>query len=388
MRLSYSSLETYHNCPLKYKFKEIDKLKEPKSKEAVFGTLVHSTLKFVYDPALISPTLNQALDHFSRGWNSEIWDNELEERAAFSQGVEMIQKYYRNNDPKDATIVALESNFSLEIHDPKKPGETHTIRGIIDRIDKTENGYEIIDYKTSKKMPSQEFVDTNLQLSVYLKAFLDRYPHEINNIHNITVSLYFLKHGVKLSSARTLSDIAEVDALFLEIIALIQAGSFDAHISPLCDWCGFQKVCPMWKHKFKEETTRIEMPAVTESIEQYIATKRDITLHKLRLAKLQETIVQYMDQEGVERVFGEAGIIERSKRITYKYDPEKIKFFLAPIDKWESVLKLDPAVLKKTLAEFPKAMQKEIDQSAKIIDKETTSIKVKKGGLDPEVFEE
>lgn len=378
MRLSYSSLETYRNCPLKYRYKEIDKLKEPKSKEAVFGTLVHSTMKFAYDPALIPPTLDQAIDHFSKGWNSEIWENELEERAAFSQGIEMIQKYYRTNDPKDATIVALESNFSLEIADPLKFGEVHTIRGIIDRIDKTENGYEIIDYKTSKKMPSQDFVDNNLQLSIYLKAFLTRYPKEVENIENITVSLYFLKHGVKLSSTRTLEALKEVDNLFLEVIGLIEHGEFDAHVSPLCDWCGFQKVCPMWKHRFKEER-KIDSAEVSQAIEDYIATKRELTLQKLRVMKLQETIMEYMDQEDVERVFGDNGTIERAKRISYKYDPEKVRFFLEPAGKWEGVLKLDPTALKKTLASFPKDQQKEIESSAKVLDKESVSLKVKKG---------
>lgn len=378
MRLSYSSLDTYRNCPLKYKFKEIDKLKEPKSKEAVFGTLVHSTMKFIYDPALIPPTLEQALDHFSRGWNTEIWENELEERAAFSQGVEMIQKYYQKNDPKDTTIVALESNFQLEITDPLRPNEKHVIKGIIDRIDKTENGYEIIDYKTAKKMPSQESVDQNLQLSIYLKAFLNRYPQEINNLENITVSLYFLKHGVKLSSKRTLEDLQAVDDLFLETIRLIEAGQFDAKVSPLCDWCGFQKHCPMWKHRFKEER-HYDSEEVTRAIDEYINTKRDITLAKLKVMKLQETIMAYMDQEDIERVFGSGAVIERSKRLTYKYDAERLRSLLEPMQKWEDVLKVDGVALKKTLSALPKDIRARIEENAKMPDKETVSLRVKKG---------
>lgn len=377
MRISYSSLETYRNCPLKYKYKEIDKLKEPKSKEAVFGTLVHSTMKYVYDPALIPPTLNQAVDHFARGWNSEIWENELEERAAFAQGIEMVRKYYKNNDPKDATIVALESNFSLEITNPLREGEIHTIRGIIDRIDKTENGYEIIDYKTSKKMPSQDAVDSNLQLSIYLKAFLARYPKEVENIQNITVSLYFLKHGVKLSSTRTLEDLHEVDTLFLEVIGLIEKKVFDAHISPLCEWCGFQKICPMWKHKFKEERT-IDTDEIRKAIDDYITTKRELTLGKQKIKYLEDIIKEYMDQEDIERVFGEAAVVERSKRVTYKYDAEKLKPYLDSIDQWEHVLKLDPTAVKRVLASFPKPMQKEINERTKVIDKQGVSIKVKK----------
>jgi CRISPR/Cas system-associated exonuclease Cas4 (RecB family) len=381
MRISYSALETYRNCPLKYRYQAIDKLKEPKSKEAVFGTLVHSTMKFVYEPALISPSLEQALDHFSRGWNSEVWENELEERAAFAQGVAMIQKYYRANNPQDATVVTLESNFSLDIAHPAKPATTHTIRGIIDRIDKTADGYEIIDYKTAKKMPSQEFVDQHLQLSLYLKAFLARYPQEIDNLSNITVSLYFLKHGVKLSSTRTLEDLRKVDDLFLEVIDLIEDGRFEARVSPLCDWCGFQRICPMWKHRFKEERT-IDTDEVRHAIDDYIATKRELTVGKLKLMRLQELLISYMDQEDVERVFGEGGIVERTKRLSYAYDEEKLKPFLVSEGTWEDVLKIDPAKLKKILENLPKEKQTRINFEAKTIAKESVSLRVKKSGSD------
>ncbi|MCW1949262.1 MAG: PD-(D/E)XK nuclease family protein, partial [Candidatus Shapirobacteria bacterium] len=64
MRLSYSALETFQSCPFKYKLQEIDKIKAPKSKEAVFGSTVHSTLKFIHTPGILSPTLDQAMEHF------------------------------------------------------------------------------------------------------------------------------------------------------------------------------------------------------------------------------------------------------------------------------------------------------------------------------------
>src|SRR3989344_2800944 len=166
MRISYSTLDTYQNCPLKYKFREIDKIKE-----AVFGTLIHSVMKYIHTPSLLSPTIEQALDYFSKGWNSEVYENEMEERAAFTQGVAIIQNYLAHTKPADYTIVDLESRFAIEIGN-KKDG-LHTVSGVIDRIDKTQDGYEIIDYKTTRKMPSQDKVDNDIQLSIYLKAFLD-----------------------------------------------------------------------------------------------------------------------------------------------------------------------------------------------------------------------
>lgn len=374
MRISYSALETYKTCPLKYKFQEVDKIKTPKSKEAVFGTIMHSTLNFIHTPSMLPPTLEQALDYFSRNWNSDVFENELEERAAFSQGVSMVQDYYKKNDPAKTNIVDLESRFSIEIEAPKT--QKHVISGIIDRIDKTEDGYEIIDYKTTKKMPSQEKVDNDLQLSIYLEAFLNRYPKEIENIEKLKVSLYFLKHGVKLTATRTLEQLAKIKELFLEVIKQIEEGKFEAQVNPLCDWCGYQNICPMWKHKFKEKR-KIDTEEVNKYIAEYIESKSKVTSLKSEIAQLEVKISEYMDQEGVERVFGENGVIARTLRKTYKYDEKRIREILEPLGKWEDILKIDGIALKNVLDVLSFDAKKEIE-NAKIVDKESKSFSVKK----------
>jgi RecB family exonuclease len=373
MRISYSAFDTYQNCSLKYKFQNVDKIKEPKSKEAVFGTLVHDTMKFIHAPALIAPKLEEALAHFSAGWNSDVFENELEERSAFSQGVAMIQDYYKKNDPSASIVVDLESRFAIEIGTDKSK---HIISGIIDRIDKTEDGYEIIDYKTTKKMPSQEKVDNDLQLSVYLNAFLARYPKEIDRLDKITVSLYYLKHGVKLSSTRTREQLENAKKLFLEVIALIEEEKFEPNVTPLCDWCGYQKFCPMWKHKFKEER-KIDSEEVNAAISDYINLKAAITSTKYQLAELQEKIAQYMQQEGVDRVFSDEGIIAQTLRKTYKYDAALLRDILEPLDKWEAVLKVDGIALRSIMSVLSPAARKDVE-AAKVVDKETKSFSVKK----------
>lgn len=375
MRISYSAFDTYRNCSLKYKFQNVDMIKEPKSKEAVFGTLMHSTMKFIHNPSLLQPKLEEALEFFSKNWNADIFENELEERSAFTQGVEMIQKYYKSNNPSDYNVVDLESRFQIEIEDNDKKTK-HIISGIIDRIDKTDEGYEIIDYKTTKKMPSQEKVDNDLQLSIYLNAFLSRYPKEIEHLDNIKVSLYYLKHGVKLTSSRTLEQLKNTGILFLEVIAAIEEKKFEPNVTPLCDWCGYQKLCPMWKHKFKEQR-KIDTEDVNAAIGEYINLKYAISSTKNRIAELQEKITQYMEQEGVGRVFNDEGVIAQTIRKTFKYDEKKLREILEPLDKWDSILKVDGIALKNILGILSPAVRKEVEKT-KTIDKETKSLTVKK----------
>jgi putative RecB family exonuclease len=373
MNTSYSALDTFLTCPLKYKYSQIDRIKTPKSKEMVFGTLIHNTLKLIHTPGILSPTPEQALDFFSKNWNAEVFEDEFEERAAFSQGVAMIQDYYKKNDPAKINIIDLESRFQVEMG---KDGDKHIITGIIDRIDKTEDGYEIIDYKTTRKLPSQEKVDNDLQLSIYLAAFLKRYPKEIENLEKINVSLYYLKHGVKLSSQRTFSQVKESEAFVLDLIDQIGASKFEPILSGLCDWCGYQNICPMWKHKFKEkERQDIDMDKI---ISEYIAIKDEIKSKSDRIGALQEIIGKYMDQENMNQVFSDAGRIYQILRKTYKYDKDKLKAILEPLDKWESVLKVDGIALKNILGVLPASVRKEAEK-AKEIDKESKSFVVKKG---------
>jgi putative RecB family exonuclease len=377
MRLSYSSFDSYKNCPLKYKLQTIDKLKEPKKAVQMFGTLLHSVMEYIHKPGFFHPTLEQALELFATKFNdlSPLFENEIDERTAFTQGVTILQAYYKKNDPSEAIVVDLESRFAIELLDPKT-NEVHIISGIIDRIDKTENGYEIIDYKTAGKMPSQQMVDDNMQLSVYTRAFLKRYPKEQSALQNITVSLYFLKHNAKLSSTRTMAQLEELDAKFLDVIHDIEAQKFDPRVSPLCEWCGFQKICPMWRHKFKEER-KVETQEVQTAIKEYLDIKERAVIDRRRLGELQSVIAQYMDQEGVERIFGETKIIERSVRTTYAYDIDSVRRLLEPKGLFARVIKIDGTALKKVSGELPFSLKKELEGTKKV-DKETRSLTVKK----------
>jgi len=377
MRLSYSSMESYQNCPLKYKYKEIDKLKEPRTAVQFFGTLLHQVLQYIHTPEFTSPTLEDALEYLSSHWDDSLFENEMDNRNAFSQAVTIIQRYYQDNDVARANIVALEKRFQIDLVDPNNPEQSHVISGIIDRIDRTEHGYEIIDYKTARKMPTQDNVDTSIQLSIYLLAFLQMYPKEKDNLENLQVSLYYLKHGQKLSATRTLEDLDKTKELFLEVISNIEAEHFEPHVSPLCDWCGFQESCPMWRHKFESE--KVEHKDAQEAIEDYVTLKRKLLVDRRHIVELQKTIQKFMEQEKIGRVFAKDAIVEESLRKTYGYDEKKLKTLLDPIDRWEDVIKVDGVALKKVLGTLPSPLRKEIED-AKELKRETKSLTVKKRG--------
>src|SRR3989338_5719784 len=99
MRISYSALETFKRCPLKFKFQYIDKIKTPKSKEAVFGTLLHSALKILHEPGLIIPTEEEILKYITDNWDASLYASEQESTLAFSQAIKIMKDYYAKNYP-------------------------------------------------------------------------------------------------------------------------------------------------------------------------------------------------------------------------------------------------------------------------------------------------
>jgi hypothetical protein len=79
----------------------------------------------------------------------------------------------------------------------------------------------------------------------------------------------------------------------------------------------------------------------------------------------------------VERVFGPQGVIAKTLRKTYKYDDKKLREILEPLDHWEDVLKVDGVALRNILGVLPASAKREVEK-AKVVNKETKSLSVKK----------
>ncbi len=372
MRTSYSAIETYLQCPQKYKFQEIDRLKVPKSDEAVFGSLIHDTLKFMFKRNPLFPTLDEVVAYFRENWPApeKLNWNDTEQKTYFTEGVRMLKRFYESNAPWNFTVVDLESRFEVAITD-EKSGETHILAGIIDRIDKQEDGkYEIIDYKTSRRMPSQEALDKNLQLSLYSLGLQKRWPHL--SPEEITLSLYFLKHGEKLSTKTTTETTEKTKEHILATISEIQERlksnkEFEPMPGPLCDWCGFKPLCPAWKHLYRKQEAGIKNKEEADAtITEYLSLKKQNQATEVRLAELQSQIKKFMEERGLTRVFGEEGYISKKLQQRYEYDLNKIKELLSPLGKWEEILKADEIKLKKILKEIPEATRQEIENARRL----------------------
>lgn len=360
MRISYSALDAFLTCPAKYKFSEIDKIKAAKSKSALFGTWIHETLKMLHEPARLTPsTEEEVLAFFTRQWDKSVYSSQAEEMAAFGQGIKILKDYYAKNYPANFHIISLESHFEAPIEDS---GAVHTITGKIDRIDKLADGtFEIIDYKTGKTLPPQKEVDKNLQLSVYHLGVVNRWPSLMDK--KVKLSLYFLKHGEKLSTTRSAGELEETKEQILGIVDEIKASTFSPRPNPLCDWCDFKKLCPYFSHQFKKEA--ISDTKIKQVVKEYLEIKEKSKKDDARIAELSEMINQYCDEQKLERVFIDEGYVSRLAQGRYAYDENKLKDALVEIGKLDKYLVIDSTKITKDIEEggFTRDEKKKIESA-------------------------
>ncbi|MFC1565331.1 ATP-dependent helicase [Candidatus Neomarinimicrobiota bacterium] len=239
LNLSASSIETYQQCPLKYRLGNIDKIPQASSKpQLTFGNIIHRVLEQFHQPNT-KQTNERLLKLLDNNWESLGFDYETQEVDFKRQGVELLTNYYDYLTKNPANVIEREFQFSFEIEDI-------IINGKIDRIDKSENGYNVIDYKTSKKATK---ANQNIQLAIYSMYLQQEKLQEFGGLPE-SAALYFLREfeepirSHKFNSA----ELDEIQKNILEVGKNIRNQEFKPCKGFHCDWCDYKNLlCPEWE---------------------------------------------------------------------------------------------------------------------------------------------
>ena len=142
---SASSLKYFLECKRKYYLKYIVKIKEHdiglKPKAYELGNIVHKALELYYKQDILTfEKLKQIFDNIKVSNTFLILDLEVFKKKLYN-----FFLYEKNLFKQRRTIVNLEKSFSFKYNNIK-------LKGTIDRIDKVDNIYEVIDYKTSNSL--------------------------------------------------------------------------------------------------------------------------------------------------------------------------------------------------------------------------------------------
>ncbi len=336
MRLSYSSISVYEACPARYRFQYVERLPTRPSPALSFGESLHRALYRFHDrPVPVAPSLEELLEILDAVWVGEGYADESEEQAYRDHARQVLAQYHRDNAPAYRIPAALEFRFEVEV-------EGVPVAGVIDRMDRAPGGgYEIVDYKTSRRLPARSAVDADLQLSLYWYA-----ARELWGIQPERLTLYYLLPGQRMTTARAPEHADELRRRVLRVAERIAAGRFDPRPGPACGWCDFQARCPVFRHR-EELAGGDPAPRMTEVVDEWIALKRrSRELHR-RLDELAALIHAFCEEHGYRRLYGSDGAaVDRRPQPVTNPDGERLRAALEPLGLWERVLSVDPAKLQ------------------------------------------
>jgi len=241
LNLSASSIETYQQCPLKYRLGNIDKIPQASSKpQMTFGNIIHRALEQFHQPNS-AQTNERLLKLLDNNWESLGFDYETQETDFKRQGVELLTNYYDYLTKYPVNVIEREFQFSFEIEDI-------IINGKIDRIDKGEAGYNVIDYKTSKKATK---ANKNMQLAIYSMYLKQEKQQEFGGLPE-SAALYFLREFEEPIRAHKFNstELDEIQENILEVGKSIRNQEFLPCKAFHCDWCDYKNLlCPEWEEK-------------------------------------------------------------------------------------------------------------------------------------------
>lgn len=317
---SFSRLESFGNCRLQYKYRYIDRFpSELETIEAFMGSRVHDALKELYDfirNGVVKPQ-EWLISCYDDVWHKnfstaiKIVKSGLSADDYYRKGKMCLLDYYEMHAPFDRTkVVKTEEPISFPVK--YNEGE-YSFYGILDRLDwnDKENIFEIHDYKTSGSLMTQAEADANLQLPIYQLALLSRWPEA----REARLIWHYLQFNKQIESRRTEEQLAEVKETVIRKIKEIEASTdFPPFKSSLCEWCGYQDICPLWKHPKKMEAMEANVylkdPGV-RLVEKYAELEEEkrnlrnrITEIEEEQAKIEEAALEFAEKEGIQVIDG------------------------------------------------------------------------------------
>jgi putative RecB family exonuclease len=246
--LSPSRASDFMTCPLRYRFRVLDRLPEAPSPAASRGTLVHAVLERLFDLPAGDRTLPEAAALLGPAWERAVAeepalaelipDGEQGLAGWLSAARDLLSGYFSLEDPRRLQPAARELFVEHVLDSGLR------LRGYIDRLDQAPTGeLRVVDYKTGRS-PGPQFERSALFQMKFYALVLWR----SRGVLARQLRLYYLGDRQTLSYS---PDEAELHSFERTLQALWRAierarisGDWRASPSRLCTWCDHQALCP------------------------------------------------------------------------------------------------------------------------------------------------
>lgn len=246
--LSPSRASQFKTCPQQFKFANVDKLKEPTNEVQAKGTAVHQALEDLFELPKEDRDTEKLHNLFRAAWTKvrrtdehhNLFSSVDEEREWGVDGLKLLNNYMSMEDPKSFDPLERERWVRGTIEDLN-------LRGILDRMDRNQNGELIIvDYK-SGKAPTEKYKEPRFfALKLYALLIRDELgitPTELKLIYLKNSTIHTLKVDNKMLDEVKI----EILDIWSDIKLAFEENNFPATKNALCkNWCYYKPICPVF----------------------------------------------------------------------------------------------------------------------------------------------
>ena len=244
-KVSYSQLNTYEDCPKKYKYSYVLKIPSKPHASLSFGTTIHNTLKDFYtlvkesneglEGIVEKPDEKKLLELYETHWIPIGYDSKAHADKRRSFGKKILKEYYKNLYSQEQRPYRLEESFSVHV-------EESVFEGKIDRIDIVDDSgkklkVEIVDYKTGK-VKNATNIKKDLQLPLYALFAEEKLGLEVVNAKYV-----FIEYGEVVNVDVSDNRKSQARQRIIEIIGKIKEKDFSPTPGYLCRYCDYNIVC-------------------------------------------------------------------------------------------------------------------------------------------------
>lgn len=257
--VSFTQLDQYLRCPLKYRFTYVDRLQPDFVPAALaFGSGIHGAAAFFLRGTQqgTAPSLADVQGFFESYWNLEtqhrpIRFGEKDTKASLLDlACRMLDVFHRSQVP-GTEVVGVEQAFEVPLID-QETGEVldRSLVGTLDSLERDAEGrLVVVDLKTSARKYTDLQVEASLQLSIYSYATAMNGLADQEDLR-LRFDVLTKTKQPELHRYWTQRDRAANVRLFhlaAEILHAIEMGVFVPNPGWQCKDCPFQSRCWAWK---------------------------------------------------------------------------------------------------------------------------------------------
>lgn len=284
LRLSFTRVDTFEQCPRRFRYQYVDGLPQAAAPQLSFGSSIHGALEWLYDrkhPEL--PSLEDTLQALFDAWDSSGYAevDRDEQMRAYAHARDVVTAFHARVSAEGFRLpAATEAWFELPV------GDDIVVVGAIDRVDVDADGaLHVVDYKTNRRARSRSQVRGSLQLAIYALATRELYGRLPE-----TVALDFVVPGVRVAVPVAELDLEAVPERLVAVAARIRAGEDTPTPNRLCDWCDFRAICPAWEET--EGADHGAMGPLGRAVQERERLQRSVVRDARRLRQLDAAIAR------------------------------------------------------------------------------------------------